>query len=405
MPLISRFFLVNVMTIATAVLSGCGGPTRPVLTPEQHAERSLADQAASLKTFEDALDRIFERINREVERGEPVTLDVLAMSGGGDFGAFGAGVLVGWGKVTDPAFRRPDFDAVTGVSTGALLAPFAFLGTDQASETINELYRNPQKDWTRERGPLFFLPTNPSFMTLPGLERDIRKAVNNDVIAEMAEASKKGKVLIISATDLDLGRQKFWNVGAESEAAVASGNFDRVQKIMLASAAIPAVFPPVEIDGGLYADGGVTANVFVRLDPREPRSLVGRWKALYPDRPFPRARYWVIVNNTLVQEPKTAQPRWPKVIGPSLSTSIRSATIAEVRWLTAQADYVNAAWGTNIEVRMLAIPSDWRAPVPGDFQKESMESLSDLGQKLGADPQSWKILVDPTVPAPNAPGK
>jgi hypothetical protein len=69
--------------------------------------------------------------------------------------------------------------------------------------------------------------------------------------------------------------------------------------------------------------------------------------------------------------------------------------MAEVRWLAAEADYVNAVYGTNIEVRVTAIPDDWRAPVKGDFQKETMESLADLGRLMGADPASWTVWAAP----------
>jgi hypothetical protein len=233
-------------------------------------------------------------------------------------------------------------------------------------------------------------------MTIPGLERDLRAVVNGELIAQMAEQSRAGKLLAISSTDLDLGRQKFWEVGAESEAAVQSGNYDRVQRIMLASAAIPAVFPPVQIGDSIYGDGGVTANVFFRLDTRSPSAFLPRWRAAHPDRPIPSVRYWVIINNQASQIPKTVQARWPEVIGPSLAAAVRSSTLAEVRWLAAQADYVNAKYGADIEVRVVAIPDDWRPPVEGEFQKQTMESLADLGRKLGRDPASWTMWTTPT---------
>jgi hypothetical protein len=284
---------------------------------------------------------------------------------------------------------------VTGVSTGALLAPFAYLGTDEACLAVESLYRNPKKDWIQENGLLFFLPSNPSFMKIPGLERDLRAVVNGTLIEQIAEQSRVGKLLAISATDLDLGRQKFWEVGAEAEAAAESGNYDRLQRIMLASAAIPAVFPPIEIGDSIYGDGGVTANVFFRLDISNPSALFPRWKAAHPDKPLPKVRYWVIINNQSAHIPKTVQAKWPEVIGPSLAAAIRSATLAEVRWLAAQADYVNTKYGTDIEVRVVTIPNDWRPPVTGDFEQKTMESLTDLGRTLGSDPRAWTLWTTP----------
>ncbi len=393
----SAAFVATLGLITALALVGCGGNKRAIQTEAQLKERAAADQAEMASTIHTAITKMIDRVERRANASpdEVPTLNVLAMSGGGDYGAFGAGFLVGWGSVSDPQWRRPDFDIVTGVSTGALLAPFAYLGTDEACLAVESLYRNPKRDWVQDGGLLFFLPSNPSFMEIPGLKRDIRSVVNADMIAKMAEQSRQGKILAVSATDLDLGRQKFWEVGGESEAAVKSGSYERVQDIMLASAAIPAVFPPIEIGESLYGDGGVTANVFFRLDIQTPSAFFPRWRAAHPDRPFPKVRYWVIINNQSSHIPKTVQAKWPEVIGPSLAAAIRYATIAEVRWLSSQADYVNAKYGTNIEVRVISIPNDWRPPVAGDFQKETMESLTDLGRRLGSDPASWTLWTSP----------
>jgi hypothetical protein len=382
--------------LAVSSTAGCASKSRPALTDAELTARSDADAAEMRTTLRDAVTKTIERVDRESAlNSEGPVIHFLAMSGGGDNGAFGAGFLVGWGQVRDPEWARPDFDAVTGVSTGALLAPFAYVGTDETYLQVDDFYRNPKKDWIRERGMLFFLPKNASFSTIPGLERDIRDAIDGEFITQMAERSRQGKIMAISATDLDLGRQRFWEVGAESQAAVQNGDFDRVQRILLASAAIPAVFPPVQIGDSLYGDGGVSANIFLRLDARSPEAFIPRWREAYPGRPLPKVRYWIIINNQAQHIPNTVQAHWPKVIGPSLSTAIRSATLAEVRWLTAEANYINTLYGGDIEVRVVAIPSEWRPPVAGGFKKETMESLSDLGRRMGADPSSWTLWTTP----------
>jgi predicted acylesterase/phospholipase RssA len=113
------------------------------------------------------MQRLVARVGTKVDapaksvtaRTQP-TIDILVISGGGDWGAFGAGVLKGWGRVTGE-FARPHFDVVTGVSTGALIAPFAFLGDEASIDRILQMYRNPQEDWAK-RGFVFFWPSNPS---------------------------------------------------------------------------------------------------------------------------------------------------------------------------------------------------------------------------------------------------
>jgi len=358
-------------------------------------QRASADATSMMQAVQEGVTKLIARIESEKKADGNATLDILAMSGGGDYGAFGAGFLHGWGTIEDATWTRPDFDAVTGVSTGAMLAPFAYVGTDEAIDTVETFYRNPKKDWVKERGMLFFLPKNPSFATLPGLQRDVRGVISPEFVDQMAAASKEGKVLGISATDLDFHRQKFWEVGQIAEEAAKSSDPTRVQDIMLASAAIPIVFPPIGIEDQIYADGGVTANVLLKLDTKNPNAFIPRWLKAHPGEPLPKVRYWIIINNQAVHPPATTQPRWPAIAGPSLETAIRSATIAEIRWLAAEADYVNVKYNANIEVRVVAIPANWKPPVKGDFQKETMESLSDLGRQMGANPKSWQLWTLP----------
>ena len=133
------------------------------------------------------LGRLLERTKAEYDRytaggqKEPPVIDILIISGGGDWGAFGAGFLKGWQKVpAQHPLAKPEFDAVTGVSTGTLIAPFAFLGDEQSIDEIVNLYRNPGADWVKQRGMLYFLPDNISFAEVPGLEREMRKHITMD---------------------------------------------------------------------------------------------------------------------------------------------------------------------------------------------------------------------------------
>jgi predicted acylesterase/phospholipase RssA len=112
------------------------------------------------------------------QRDPNATLDFLLLSGGGDRGAFGTGFLLGWSTVASGANALPKFDGVSGVSTGAFIAPFAFLGTHADYETIDRLFRNPKPDWVEQRGMFFFLPENASLAEVPGLVRDLRAQVD-----------------------------------------------------------------------------------------------------------------------------------------------------------------------------------------------------------------------------------
>lgn len=386
---------------ASVFLAGCGGAHREARTEAQLNEELTADTTAFREVFTSGVAAMIERQQRELKEykegktSEEPVMDIIGFSGGGDYGAFGAGFMMGWREITDPAWKLPEFDVVTGVSTGSLISPFVFLGTEKDLAEIDHLYRNPKSDWATERGLLFFMPGNLSLMEIKGLKRDIDAAVNEEFIKRIADQSSTGRILLVSATNVDMGTQRMWNMVVEAQRAIDAGNMEIMREKLLASSAIPGVFPPIEIGPFFYADGGVTANVLLPLDAHSPHSLINVWKREHPDVPLPKVRYWIIENNQSAQVPKTAQPTWVSVAGASLGTSIRSATMAQVRLLVEHANYANLAAGTRVEVRFVSIPNDWRAPVEGTFKEETMRSLADLGRKLGKDPGSWKLLSLP----------
>ncbi|MBL8527621.1 MAG: patatin-like phospholipase family protein, partial [Burkholderiales bacterium] len=153
------------LVAASLALGGCAPPlTRPPVTEQDLLKQRSAGDEQALAEGRRMLDQVLARAKAEHDRhaaGElktPPVIDILIVSGGGDWGAFGAGFLKGWQKVpAQHPLAKPEFDAVTGVSTGALIAPFAFLGDEQSIDQIVSLYRNPQKDWVQRRGMLYFL--------------------------------------------------------------------------------------------------------------------------------------------------------------------------------------------------------------------------------------------------------
>jgi hypothetical protein len=284
---------------------------------------------------------------------------------------------------------------VTGVSTGALIAPFAFLGDEQSIDTIEGLYRNPKKDWVKQRWPLYFLPSNMSFAEVPGLEREMREIVTPAMVRRIAEAGRSGRLLAVNTTNVDDGSQRVWNLVAEARRAVETDDVDRIHRIMLASAGIPGAFPFRVIDDELYVDGGVTGNIIYGGRVKEEDSLPALWATVYPGLPIPKIRYWVIFNNQLRPLPQVTEPTWPAVVTRSLEMGTRSATLTSIRHLHAQAEISRLKRGAEVEVRFVAVPNDWVAPQPGVFIKETMNNLADLGEKMGADPLSWSSEPPP----------
>jgi predicted acylesterase/phospholipase RssA len=356
--------------------------------------RSTADEQS--EAARELLGRLVERIKSRYDqdaasgRKEPPAVDILVISGGGDWGAFGAGFLKGWQKV--PSYHplaKPEFDAVTGVSTGTLIAPFAFLGDEQSIEQIVNMYRNPKKDWVKQRGYLYFLPDNISFAEVPGLEREIRDHITVDMLRRIAKAGADGRLLLVNTTELDVGQPRVFDLVAEAQRVADSGQIERVHNIILASAGIPGAFPFRMIDGELYVDGGVTGNIIYGGRIADEDSLPALWQKAYPNHGDPKFRFWVIFNNQFRPMPKLVAPNWRAVIQRSLETATRAATATAVRHLFAMAEISRLKRKADVEVRIVSIPSDWFPPVPAIFNKETMNNLADLGEKMGADPASW----------------
>jgi len=389
----SRRLLSLVGAITERPLWGYGASLRRA--PEDLLRRrSTADEQS--EAARELLGRLVERIKSRYDqdaasgRKEPPAVDILVISGGGDWGAFGAGFLKGWQKV--PSYHplaKPEFDAVTGVSTGTLIAPFAFLGDERSIEQIVNMYRNPKKDWVKQRGYLYFLPDNISFAKVPGLEREIRDHITVDMLRRIAKAGADGRLLLVNTTELDVGQPRVFDLVAEAQRVADSGQIERVHNIILASAGIPGAFPFRMIDGALYVDGGVTGNIIYGGRIAEEDSLPALWQKAYPNHGDPKFRFWVIFNNQFRPVPKPVAPNWLAVIQRSLETSTRAATATAVRHLFAMAEISRLKRKADVEVRIVSIPGDWLPPVPAIFNKETMNNLADLGEKMGADPASW----------------
>ena len=378
------------------LLNGCGpAMTRPPVTQQDLIKlRTTSDEQAVAATRK-LIGRLLERTKAEYDQRSgtkqpPPVIDIVIISGGGDWGAFGAGFLKGWQKVpAQNPLAKPEFDAVTGVSTGTLIAPFAFLGDPQSIDEIVNLYRNPQEDWVKQRGVLYFLPDNISFAEVPGLEREMNKHITLDKVRRIAKAGADGRLLAVNTTDLDTGTPRVFDLVAEAQHAAESGQLERIHNIMLASAGIPGAFPFRIIDDELYVDGGVTGNIIYGGRIAEEDSLPALWQKAYPNLPIPKIRYWVIFNNQFRPIPEVVAPNWVAVIQRSLETSTRAATATAIRHLFAMTEISRLKRKADVEVRIVSIPGDWAPPVPGVFKKETMNSLVDLGEKMGTDPASW----------------
>ena len=383
------------------LLPGCG-TARPERTTDDLLQRRARYVQNFLAVTDERYTALLQRNKAQLDqyrvgrRPKPPVIDYLIISGGGDFGAFGAGFLKGWKTVpaSDP-LARPLFDIVTGVSTGALISPFAFLDDPAEDARIVNLYRNPRPDWVKLRPPLAILPYHVSLAAVPGLEREVKKDITRDMVARIADPANSERLLFVNTTNLDDASPEVFYLVPEARRALETGDLTRFQEILLASAGIPGAFPYRDIDGVMYVDGFLTANMTFGARVPEERRLPALWERLYPDDPMPKLRYWVIFNNQLHAVPTTVPARWIDITARAIEVSARANSLTSIRQLFLMAEVARLTLHADVEIRIIAIPDDWRPPKPGTFVKETMNDLVDLGEKLGASPSSW--VTEPPV--------
>src|SRR5262247_3132770 len=272
-----RFAAVLAAVLSLIVLQGCSLPTRLNAVPKDIEATAEIPGMPGVRYWQESdLDRMVDEAYRSYERqladwkaagnkGPMLPASFLAISGGGENGAYGAGLLCGWTE----AGTRPTFKLVTGISTGALTAPFAFLGPAY-DEKLREVYTQLSgKDVLEERGFMAALFDDAMADNAP-LRATIARYFDQPMLDAIAEEYRKGRILLIGTTNLDARRPVIWDIGAIAERR-DPGALDLVHDILLASAAIPGAFPPVMIkvnaNGKIYeemhVDGGASTQVFV----------------------------------------------------------------------------------------------------------------------------------------------
>ncbi len=307
-------------------------------------------------------------------------VELLAISGGGQNGAFGAGFLNGWTATGN----RPDFEVVTGVSTGALIAPFAFLGPAYDTH-LKEIYtRYSTKDILQSELVAALLGGNPGLASSKPMYSLISQYINNGFLAKIAHEHERGRRLLIGTTNLDAGRPVVWDMGKIATQGTPEALI-LFRTIMLASASLPGVFPPVYIKvkanqklyEEMHVDGGVTNNTFLlphRFDVRK----------VEPNHQYGKSKLYVLINDKLTAPPKVVEATIFSIADRSLSTLIRQQTEGDLLKL-----YL-AAKKNRIAFNMAEIPYHFEAEYEEAFDKDYMNKLYQLGYETAIKGYQWR---------------
>ncbi|HEY2071089.1 MAG TPA: patatin-like phospholipase family protein [Rhizomicrobium sp.] len=203
---------------------------------------------------------------------------ILLLSGGGGWGAYGAGFLSGWSNRTGD-MPRPRFDVVTGVSTGAIMAPFALLGADH-DPLLEQSYRGVSSDDLFSNRSVFTLPWWNSLRTAGDLEHKLKSALDDRVLTALGAAAKDGRSAWVGAVNFDTGEFSEFDLTAFAGTLKPEAARKAIVKRIMAASAIPVYLPPKFIGGCMYMDGGVRENLFIAQIAQAIERSIGSWRAL-----------------------------------------------------------------------------------------------------------------------------
>ncbi|WP_020161459.1 patatin-like phospholipase family protein [Methylobacter marinus] len=386
-----KLIALPVYWVLIMTLSGCAA-LRPHSPPPQQVEALVRMPGMpEVRAWGDEFSPVFQKdliesLRQEQRSGlfrEGETVDILAISGGGGDGAFGAGMLCGWSA----AGNRPSFKLVTGISTGALTAPFAFLGPAY-DDKLKKVYTTiSSKDIFKLKSFFGMVQTDAIALNDP-LAKLTTEYIDEKMLKDIAAEHLKGRRLYIGTTALDAQRPVIWNMGA----IAASGRSDALElfrKIMIASAAVPVAFPPVYIPveaGGnsydeMHVDGGVTNQVFLygpMLNLPAGRKILGY------DQPLRKPRVFVIRNTRIKSNWLAVKPVMRSIAPRSVASLIKAQGVGDIYriYVITQRD--------GLDFNLAHIPDELDTNRSDEFNKQVMNVLFDTGYNLARYGYRWQ---------------
>ncbi len=325
------------------------------------------------------------------------TYSYLAVSGGGSDGAFGAGLLNGWSK----SGTRPTFKIVTGVSTGSLIAPFAFLGRDYNDE-MKRAYTTISADNVMVVHDLFSILWSESLSDNAPFREMVAHYVTPEFLDAIATEHAKGRMLLVLTTDLDREQPVIWNMGE----IASSKNPMRVhlfREVLIASASVPTMFPPVmlkvKVDGQtrdeMHVDGGVFMQSFFVGSNADMKAMV---REAHPEWTKDSVHSLYIIRNSFVTP--TARPV-KRSLGDISSRSISG--LLKVSGINDLYRMYLGVVGKEFEMRYVAIPADYKPTTTEQFDRSEMIRLYAVGENLGENGIPWRTLPPGYRPPPDGP--
>ena len=310
----------------------------------------------------------------------------LSLSGGGDHGAFGAGFLAGWSA----SGTRPRFKIVAGTSTGALIAPFALLGSEYDS-LLEAAYTTVSASDVIEEKPVIGTFWRESLDDNHPLRELVDRFVSDAVIDSVAEAHRRGQRLFISTTNLDAQRLVIWNMGliATSEYPEKYALF---RNVLVASTAIPILFPPVYIDvesatgkfDEMHVDGGTVGQMFFYGSAIDWKQVLENASGM--DDPADQSQLFLIIDGEVDPDYQHVQRRLTSITDRTVKTLIKVSA-----WSSLYRMYLHAQSG-GYGFQYVGLPEDYESASDAPYDPQEMRRMFDLGFEMGRSGRGWKTV-------------
>ena len=356
--------------VALALLAtGCASVPRVPFTQEQQAAAVIPGIPNARVWSDERAEALLARA-RTTAFARGTDVNVLALSGGGSNGAYGAGLLAGWSE----RGGRPEFAIVTGASAGALIAPFAFLGSSY-DVLLKGLFSEGIGEELLQIDGLQAIFGAGVFKTEP-LKRLIARYVDETMLERIAAEHRRGRRLLVVTTNLDAQRTAVWDMGAIAASGVP-GSLRLFRDVLVASASVPGVYSPVLIDvegeghrfAEMHVDGGVRANLLV-----VPESLL---LSSVPPAAGVRPRVYIILNNKLEQEFEVVAGKALPIVGRAFTTAVKANT---QNTLIATYEFARRnRWDFNLA----SIDGEYPTTTSLGFDRVYMQQLYDYGYRAG----------------------
>jgi len=397
--IISKFEkpLASLLLLLLFILfSGCA--TRPPALPEAYADKlpwgaiDLNIGKSGKYTLRDSLgSALIKKANDHIKSNESVPFNVLTLSGGGTRGAFGAGLLSGWTDSGD----IPEFDIVTGVSTGAVMATFVFLGGDELEKVktfytkmyTEDIYTN---SWLSFFGEAYLMNPEP-------LKKLFLNNFNEALLKRVADAHAKGRRLYIGTTNIDTGQLIVWDMGAIASSS-RSDKYQRFSDIIYASSAMPIFLPPqyisVDVEDEQYyqmhVDGGIYSHVFMI-------GLLVNWGEILDFSDDANINFDVTLYTIANRKYRNRAAYDPVEQSPSSVISAFIETETDLLFDRSMYRLYDSCMKKGIKFRMAAVPKDVNyVDVSTEFNPEKMLKLFNVGYGFGLNGVKWQedISID-----------